>query len=153
MRLRPLTAALVLALPLLAPAAAPADPAPGSGEGGARPEHLQRFRDRLGLSDSQVQTIREVWARHREAARPLWQALARPQRELRQLALDGADDGTIQAKAAEIDGLLGQLRQLQVAALREIGPALSEEQRRGLADLAGWRGHRHHRHLRPAPQS
>jgi Spy/CpxP family protein refolding chaperone len=100
---------------------------------------------KLGLTDAQMQTIRDVWARQREAARPLFQALGRAERDLRQLALGGADDAAIRAKAAEIEGLQSQLRDLRVSALREIGPVLSEEQRKTLGKAAGWRWHRRHR--------
>jgi Spy/CpxP family protein refolding chaperone len=142
MKRRHVMATLLLTLPLLGPAWAAAEPAPAAGQSGWRHE---RFQQKLGLTDAQMQTFRDAWARQREAARPVVQALVRAERDLRHLALGGADDATIRGKATEIEGLQAQLLQLRVSALREIGPTLSEEQRKSLGDMAGWRWHRRHR--------
>ena len=124
---------------LLSPGIILADSPPAAGDA---PASGHRFQERLGLTDDQMNAIREIWTRQRPAARQIWQALARARQELRQLALGGADDAAIQAKAAEIEGLHGQALQLRVAALREIAPLLSEEQRQKLAQMPERRWHR-----------
>ncbi|MBI2493600.1 MAG: hypothetical protein HYV94_16100 [Candidatus Rokubacteria bacterium] len=80
----------------------------------------------------------------------MWGALVRAQAELRQLALGGAADATVQAKIAEIEQLHRQSLELRVAALREMAPILSEEQRQKLAQMSRRPWHR--RHHGPTPQ-
>jgi Spy/CpxP family protein refolding chaperone len=135
-----LIATLTLATALVAAGPVRAD-APGVPPGGDG--HHQRLRQALGLSDAQAQAIREIRARQRDAARQVRRALATAERELRGLALGGADDATVQAKIAEIEGLHGQALRLRVDALREIAPILSEEQKQTLGQRAP--GHRRHR--------
>ncbi|MGH7356230.1 MAG: Spy/CpxP family protein refolding chaperone [Candidatus Rokuibacteriota bacterium] len=139
---------LGLALGLLGPATVLADQAIPSTDG--KPRHHQRFQDTLGLTDDQMTRIREVWQRQREAARPVFQGLRLANRQLRELALNGADDNAIRAKLAEIEGLQGQALQLRVNTLREIAPLLTGEQRQKLSQLPPMGRHRHHH--RSAPQ-
>ncbi|HUG36833.1 MAG TPA: hypothetical protein VML54_07775, partial [Candidatus Limnocylindrales bacterium] len=56
-------------------------------------------------------------------------------RDIRQLALSGADDATLRAKTAEIEGLQSQALQLRVAGLREMAPLLSEEQKQKMMQM------------------
>ena len=137
---------LGLALGLLGPAAVLADQA--NPPTGGKPGYSQRFQEKLGLTDDQMLKIREVWQRQRDAARPVFQGLRLANRQLRELALNGADDNAIRAKLAEIEGYQSQALQLRVNTLREISPILTDEQRQKFAQLAPW--HRHHR--RSAPQ-
>jgi Spy/CpxP family protein refolding chaperone len=139
------TLALVAVLfgsgPVLADAPGASGPRHGAG---------QRLQQELGLTDSQVQALREIRERQRGAARQVWGALVRAQTELRLLALGGATDAKVQAKIAEIEQLHRQSLELRVAALREMAPILSEEQRQKLAQMSlrPW----HRRHHGPTPQ-
>lgn len=135
-------AGLALVAAFLVPKGVLADP-PGPRGGGSG--YHQRFQQELGLTDDQMQAIREIQGRQRDAARQLWQQLVTAQGQIRQLALSGADDGTIQPKATEIEGIQSQLLQLRVNALREMAPLLSEEQRQKLAQMNPRRGHWRHR--------
>ncbi|MGH7278303.1 MAG: Spy/CpxP family protein refolding chaperone [Candidatus Rokuibacteriota bacterium] len=130
-----LVAAALLA-PVLSPSAA--DAAPGK---------RQRLQQHLGLTDDQAQAMREVHARHAEARRGLGRALAEARTALHQLVLNGGDQAAIDAKAAEVQRLLGEGVQLRVKALQEIGPLLTPEQREKLAQMPmGRRGAHKHRH-------
>jgi len=140
-----LIAALTLATALTGPALALADE--GGAPSGRHGLHQQRFQQALGLSDDQMKAIRDVRARQRDAQRQVGRALGQAQRDLRQLALGGADDATVQAKITEIAGLHGQALKLRVDALREIAPILTDEQKQKFAQL---RMHRPGHHRRPA---
>ena len=137
---------LGLALGLLGPVAVLADQANPSTDG--KPGYHQKFQAKLGLTDDQMTRLREVWQRQRASARPVYQALRQANKQLRVMALSGAQDDAIRAKLAEIEGLQGQALQLRVNTLREISPLLTDEQRQKFAQLS-MGGHRHHR--RPAP--
>jgi Spy/CpxP family protein refolding chaperone len=120
----------------------PAPPAAAHGMG--------RLQQRLGLTDDQVKAIRTAYANHRDEQKQAWQALSTAQAELRQLALNGGDPATIQAKTAQVQQLLGQTVAIRVKVLQEIGPVLTPEQRTKFAQAhMGGRGH----HRRGAPQS
>lgn len=105
---------------------------------------VNRLQERLGLTDDQARTVREVFERQAEARKQLWQTLRQAQTELRQLALNGGDEATIKGKIAEIQGLLGQSLELRVQTLREIAPILTPEQREKLATM----GHGGRKHMR-----
>jgi Spy/CpxP family protein refolding chaperone len=141
---------LGLALGLLGPAAVLADQANPSTDG--KPRYHQKFQEKLGLTDDQMTRIREVWQRQRAAARPVFQALRQANRQLRELALNGATDDAIRAKLADIEGFQSQALQLRVNTLREISPLLTDEQRQKLAQLSPMGGHRHHRRPAQVPQ-
>ena len=138
-----LITAVTLAAALTGPALTLAD------EAGAPPGRHgfhQQFQQALGLSDDQMTAIRDVRARQRDAQRQIGRSLGQAQRDLRQLALSGADDAAVQAKIAEIAGLHGQALKLRVDALREIAPILTDEQRQKFAQL---QLHRPWHHRRP----
>jgi Spy/CpxP family protein refolding chaperone len=135
-----LVATLVAATALYA-----ADPQAGAGKSTRWEGHLQR---KLGLTDDQLQALRQLRAsRDVEAERQQHRALRAAQGELRRLALNGADDGTLAAKQAEIQALLTQQMQQRVDALKQIGPVLTDDQREAFAKMMerGPRGHRGHR--------
>ena len=94
-----------------------------------------RFQQHLGLSDDQMQAIHDVRARHAASRQQLWQSLRQAQSELRQLALNGGDQSTIQAKTAELSQLLSQSVAMRVASLQEISPILTPEQRAKFAQM------------------
>ena len=104
-----------------------------------------RMQQNLGLSDDQVNAIRQIHEQQRDARRQLWQSLRQAQTDLRQLALSGGDAAAIAAKKTEIGQLLAQGVDLRVQTLQQIGPLLTVEQRDKLAQLgpaAMWRRHR-----------
>jgi Spy/CpxP family protein refolding chaperone len=105
-----------------------------------------RLQQNLGLSDDQVNAIRQIHQGQRDARRQLWQSLRQAQTDLRQLALSGGDAAAIAAKKTEVGQLLAQGVDLRVQTLQQIGPLLTADQRDKLAKLgpaAMWRG-RHH---------
>lgn len=120
-------------------------PAADAGEGRPRAEggpaeggkgHGERGHGMdLGLTEDQKKAMQEIHARQREAQKQLFQALQQAQTDLRQLALNGGDEAAIQAKAAEVEKLLGQGVQLRVQALREMAPLLTPEQREKMAKM------------------
>jgi len=75
------------------------------------------------------------------------------QAELRRLALNGADDATLQAKQAEVQNLLAQSIQRRLDTLKQVGPILNPDQREAFAKMMerGPRGH-HHRGPRSEPR-
>ena len=106
---------------------------------------MGRLQKRLGLTDDQVKVVKGAYQKHRDEQRQAWQAVSAAQKELRQLALNGADAGAIQAKTAEVQQLMGQSLAARVKILQEIGPVLTPEQRAKFAEGYGHRGMRHHR--------
>jgi Spy/CpxP family protein refolding chaperone len=113
-----------------------------------------RLQQKLGLSDAQLQSLRQVWAnRDVEAQRQHYRDLHAAQSDLRRLALNGADDKTLQAKQTEVQNLLAQSMQMRVNALKQVGPILNPDQREAYAKMMerGPRGH-HHRGPRPTQQ-
>ena len=138
---RSLVALALVALVGSAGVALAQDPPPKPAPHGS----LARLQQKLGLTDDQVTAIRAASQRHADEQKQAWEALRLAQVELRQLALDGADAATLQAKTAEVQRLLGQTVELRVKVLQEIGPVLTPEQRAEFA-RAGFRsGRRHHR--------
>ncbi|HET7343569.1 MAG TPA: Spy/CpxP family protein refolding chaperone [Methylomirabilota bacterium] len=147
------TAALALAATLLAGVAAYAADAPATPN-----QHQQRFESRLqqklGLTDDQVTKLRDIRTRDFAAQRQNWQALHQAQSDLRKLALNGADDATLQAKQTEIQTLTSQSLQARVNGLKEIGSVLTPDQRAAyLAMMDHPRGHHGHRGHGAKPQS
>ena len=137
--------ALALCIGLLA-AAGPA----AAADQAQRDRWSARLQQRFNLTDDQMTTIRDVFRRHAEERRQLWQALRLAQTDLRQLALNGGADDAVRAKAAEVQELLGQGIALRVKMLQEIAPSLTQEQREKMAQVGVFGGPGRH-HKRPAP--
>ena len=126
-----------------------ADPPTASDRAQRWESHLQQ---KLGLTDDQLQAFRQVYAnRDVDAQRQHARALRVAQAELRRLALNGADDATLQAKQAEVQTLLAQSTQMRLQMLRQVGPILNPDQREAYAKMLE-RGHRGHHRGRPTPQ-
>lgn len=106
--------------------------------------HPNRFQERMGLTDDQMNAMREVHNRHSAEFKQLYGSLHKAQGELRQLALSGADPAAIKAKADEVAGLLAQTIQLRTTTLQEIAPILTPEQRDKMAQMNPHGGWRHH---------
>ena len=105
----------------------------------------QRLQQQLGLTDQQVQAIREIRARDAEARKKYWQDMRTAQAELRRLVLIEADQASIDAKQDEVQKLLVAGVERRVKMLQAITPVLTPEQREALAQLAEKRGRYHHR--------
>ena len=105
--------------------------------------HLQQ---KLGLTNEQVQAIRQVYAnRDVNMQREHYRAVRAAQGELRRLALNGADDATLAAKQTEVQNLLAQSMQARLQMLKQVGPILNPDQREAFAKMMehGPRGLRH----------
>jgi Spy/CpxP family protein refolding chaperone len=113
-----------------------------------------RLQQKLGLTEDQVVALRQVYAsRDINAHRQHFRALHAAQAELRRLALNGADDATLQVKQGEVQNLLAQSMQMRLETLKQVGPILNPDQREAFAKMMerGHRGHHHHRG-QPHPQ-
>lgn len=93
------------------------------------------LRAELELSDDQVQAIRQLHQGQRDARRALYRSLREARAALRELVLQGGDDAAIQAKAAEIQQLLGRAVERRVETLKGLAQILTPEQREKLAKL------------------
>jgi Spy/CpxP family protein refolding chaperone len=144
-RFMPLALGAALALSAVAVSA---DLAPAGPRAHAK-EHAAKFQERYNLTDEQMTVIREAHARQADQRRELGRSLHRAQRELRQMALSDADAAQLEAKTAEVSGLMSQLVQLRAAMLREIAPVLTPEQREQMAKAGP---HKHSRHGRPGAE-
>jgi len=116
--------------------------APASSSG-----HGSRFQQALGLTDVQMNSIRQLFAQQSADRKRLSESLRQAQSELRQLALMGSDPVAIEAKQAEVVKLLGQEVAMRVESLRAIAPILTPDQRAKLAQIepgAGRRGGQSH---------
>jgi Spy/CpxP family protein refolding chaperone len=125
---------------------APAMLAWGSADDRAEPvrhgHRAQKFQQWLGLSDDQMAQIRALRQRDADSWKQLASSLREARTELRQLALSGGSPDAVQAKQTEVQQLLGQMVELRVKRLQEMGPLLTEEQRQKFAE--GRQGFRHH---------
>lgn len=133
----------------LAMAAALVAPAAEADQGRRAHKHdpMVRMQAHLGLSPEQAEAVREIHDRNREAAKRIGEALRENRQELRQLALQGADSIAVEAKAAQVEQLLGEFVRLRVKTLQEMAPLLTEEQRQKLEQ------HRPHMHGRRGDRS
>jgi Spy/CpxP family protein refolding chaperone len=114
------------------------------GQTAPAPAHMDRFKQKLGLTDDQATAIRAAYAKHRDEQKQAWQALHTAQADLRTLALNGGDAATLGAKTAEVQQLLGRTVAIRVAVLQEIGPVLTPEQRAKFVEpFMGGPRHRH----------
>ncbi|MGH7309961.1 MAG: Spy/CpxP family protein refolding chaperone [Candidatus Rokuibacteriota bacterium] len=104
----------------------------------------QRLQQHLGLTDQQVQAIREIRARDAEARKASWQAMRQARAELRRLVLIEANQALIDAKQDEVQTLLAVALERRVKMLQAMTPLLTPEQREALAQLAEKRGRYHH---------
>jgi Spy/CpxP family protein refolding chaperone len=134
---------VVLGSTLVAPAVVRAAETPTAGTGSRHAAMMSRFQQQLGLTDDQMNAIQAVNSRYAQNRKQTWQGLRQKQAELRQLALNGADQATLQAKSAEVAQLLNQSVALRVQSLQEISPILSQEQRDKLAQMTPGKWHRH----------
>jgi Spy/CpxP family protein refolding chaperone len=100
----------------------------------ARPRgaSLQRLQTELGLSEDQVQAIRQLHQGQRDVRRQLHVSLRGARQELREAVLSGADASAVQAKTHEVQQLAAQAVQYRVDALQAVSQILTPEQREKL---------------------
>jgi Spy/CpxP family protein refolding chaperone len=98
-------------------------------------DRMERLKNQLSLTDAQVTAIREVFADDKPAQGQVYQALRQAKGELRQLAINGAEEAVLQQKTAEIAALMSQDLQLRVQRMQKIGAILTPEQRVKFAQL------------------
>jgi Spy/CpxP family protein refolding chaperone len=126
-------AALILGLTLaMAAVAGAAVPANAAGPPSIQPS---RFQLVLGLTDDQMNSIRQLFAQRAADRKQLSESIRQAQTELRQLALTGGDPAAIQAKQAEVAQLLSQEVAMRVESLQAIAPILTPDQRAKLAQI------------------
>jgi Spy/CpxP family protein refolding chaperone len=103
----------------------------------ARPHRaaLPRLQAELGLSDDQVQAIRQAHEGQRDARKQLRHSLRETRRTLREMVIDGVDDATVQQQTAALQQLLGQAVQLRMESLRAVSQILTPEQRQKFREL------------------
>ena len=119
----------MLIVPLVLAAALPAaDARPGRAS-------LARLQAELGLSEDQVQAIRQLHEGQRPARVQLYQSLRNARRSLRELILSGGEDTTVQTQVAQVQQLVGQAVQMRVDTLRAMSQILTPEQREKLRQL------------------
>ena len=110
-----------------------------------QPRWESRLQQQLGLSDQQLQAIREVYQRDADARRQHGQQLRQAQTELRRLILSGADAATVMAKQTEVERLTTQSVEMRTNTLKQVAPILTPDQREKLAQLMERGGHGRHR--------
>ena len=106
------------------------------------PIERSALREQLGLTDDQVNSIKEIRARHWQSMRETVRALRDARRALREMALADTDDSTFTAKAAEVRELSGQVLEARARTLQEVARILTPEQREKLRELRPMRLHR-----------
>lgn len=111
--------------------------APSEAHLGRRVAPIERrgLQEQLGLTEEQVQAIREIRTRHWESMRDTIRALREARRSLREMALTEVDEATFAAKAAEARELAGQVLEARVRTLQEVARVLTPEQRTKLREL------------------
>jgi Spy/CpxP family protein refolding chaperone len=120
----------MLAVPMvLGFALAPADAAY------SRRASIARLQADLGLSDEQVQAIRQLHAAQRAQRVQLHTSLREARRTLREAIFAHGDDRDIEARTAEVQQLLGQTVQLRVQTMRGVSQILTPEQRAKLSQI------------------
>jgi Spy/CpxP family protein refolding chaperone len=103
----------------------------------ARPhrDSLGRLQAELGLTDAQVQAIRQIHEGQRDARMQLRRSLRDARRTLREMVIDGVEDATVQQQTAEVQQLLGQAVTLRAETLRAVAQVLTPDQRQKLREL------------------
>jgi len=101
----------------------------------------QSLQEQLGLTDEQIQSLREIRDRHRQGMRETARALRQARRALRDLVLQQADEGTISAKQAEVQQLVARFIEGRTQSLRDLVSVLTPEQRERFRELRPFRRH------------
>jgi Spy/CpxP family protein refolding chaperone len=101
----------------------------------AAPIERRALQSELGLTEDQVKSIKEIHTRHRDSMRETWRTLRDARRSLRDMALGDVDEATLNAKAAEVRELAGQVLEARIRTLHEVVRVLTPEQREKLREL------------------
>ena len=103
-----------------------------AGTGGRR---LTQLQAELGLSEDQVNAIRQLHQGQGQRRREVHQDLYEARKSLRELILDGTDQAAIQAKIAEVQQLTARGIEMRAEMLKGLAQILTPEQREKFAQL------------------
>lgn len=125
----------VIALAITATAAlAYATPQRGLGHGGNRAAHMQKFAEKLGLTDAQKDQIKSIFKADREKNQQLYSDFRAKRLEYRQLK--DANDPKADSVKAELSGMRDQVKAARKSTHESILGVLTPDQR---AKLDAWR--------------
>ena len=106
-------------------------------------EGLQKFLDRLDLSDEQSTQIKAIYRRYYQANQESRQELQEAREEMRSLLTSEANPNRIRRKHREIQSLNQELGNSRFEAMLKVREVLTREQRQEIADMmAEYRGRR-----------
>lgn len=129
----PLAAGVLTGLMILAGGTLPSEAQVG--RSGQSVQGRPSLQEQLGLTDEQVQTLREIHGRHRQAMRETARALREARQGLRDLVLQQADEAAITTKQDEVRELVGRFIEGRIQTLREVTTVLTPEQRERFREL------------------
>ena len=128
----------VIALAITATAAlAYATPHGGPGHGGNRAAHMQKFAEKLGLTDAQKDQIKSIFKADREKNQQLYSDFRAKRQEYHQLK--AANDPKADAVKAELSGLRDQIKEARKGTHEQVLGVLTPDQR---AKFDAWRAER-----------
>jgi Spy/CpxP family protein refolding chaperone len=96
---------------------------------------LARLQVDLGLSNEQVQAIKELHAAQRAQRHQLHASLREARQSLREAIFARGDDRDIEVKTAEVQRIVGQTVELRVQTMRGVAQILTPEQREKLSQI------------------
>ncbi len=106
-------------------------------------EGLQKFLDRLDLSEEQSTQIKAIYRRYYQANQESRQELREAREEMRSFLTSEANPNRIRQKHREIQSLNQELGNSRFEAMLEVREVLTREQRQEIADMiAEYRGRR-----------
>ncbi len=106
-------------------------------------EGLQKFLDRLDLSEEQSTQIKAIYRRQYQTNQQSRQELRQAKEEMGSLLTSEANPNRIRRKHREIQSLNQELGNSRFEAMLEVREVLTREQRQEIADMmAGYRGRR-----------
>ncbi len=120
----------------------PGGPGAQGSPGGKRFSHEGFMQKHLGLSEDQAKQLKQIHEQQAEARKRNMQALRDANQQLRQLAVNGADEATLRAKQTDVTNLMAESLRLRVDELRQVAPLLTPEQRQKFVEMGARGGHR-----------
>lgn len=106
-------------------------------------EGLQKFLDRLDLSEAQSTQIKAIYRRHYQTNQESRQELREARKEMESLLISEVNSNRIRQKHREIQSLNQELGNSRFEAILEVREVLTPQQRQEIADMmAKYRGRR-----------
>ena len=106
-------------------------------------EGLQKFLDRLDLSEEQSTQIKGIYRRHYRTNQESRQELREARKEMESLLISEANPNRLRQKHREIQSLNQELGNSRFEAILEVREVLTPQQRQEIADMmAEYRGRR-----------